>query len=47
MKLLIRQGGICVLLFFCWAPLASAQSGLEKVTSVLVTNIGPKVASDD
>ena len=47
MKLLNRQGGLWLLLFLCWAPLASAQSQLEKVSSVVVTNIGPKVASDD
>ena len=40
MKLLNRQGGICLLLFSCCAPLASAQSQYEKVISVVVTNIG-------
>ncbi len=47
MKLLIRHGGLWLLLFLCWLPAASAQTGYEKITSIVVTNVGPKVASDE
>lgn len=44
---MIRHGGLWLLLFLCWLPSARAQSGFEKVASVVVTNVGPKVASDE
>src|SRR5580704_16184760 len=47
MKLLIRHGGLWLLLFLCWLPSATAQSSFDKVASVVVTNVGPKVASDE
>src|ERR1700679_134039 len=47
MKYLIRHGGLGLLLFLCWLPGASAQTSLDKIASVVVTNIGPKVASDE
>jgi outer membrane protein insertion porin family len=47
MKLLIRHGGLWLLLLLCWLPAASAQTGYEKITSIVVTNVGPKVASDE
>ncbi len=45
MKALIRQGGLWALLFFCWLPGASAQ--VEKVTAIVITNIGPPAVSED
>ena len=47
MKSLIRHGGLWLLLCLCWLPAALAQSSLDKVASIVVTNIGPKVASDE
>src|ERR1700722_14257301 len=47
MKFLIRHGGLWLLLFLGWLPAASAQSSLDRVVSIVITNIGPKVASDE
>jgi outer membrane protein insertion porin family len=47
MKSRMRHGGLWVLLLFCWVPAALAQSDFEKVSKIVVTNIGPVVASDD
>ncbi len=47
MKYLIRHGGLWLLLLVCWLPSASAQSSFDKVAGVIVTNVGPKVASDE
>src|SRR6185437_2553985 len=46
MKFLLRHGGVLALLFFCWVASASAQSSYDTVASIVVTNIGPQVASD-
>ena len=47
MKLLIRNGGLWLLLFLGWLPSASAQLSAEKIASIVVTNIGSQVASDE
>jgi outer membrane protein insertion porin family len=47
MKCLIRHGGLWLLLFLGWLPAASAQSAMDRVASIVVTNSGPKVASDE
>ncbi|MDB6021388.1 MAG: outer membrane protein, partial [Pedosphaera sp.] len=46
MKFLIRQGGLLALLLFGWLPAIQAQTALDQVASVVVTNVGPQVASD-
>src|SRR5579884_2095892 len=47
MRFLIRHGGLLALLFFGWAPFASAQvSPYDSILSINITNIGPQVASD-
>lgn len=47
MKSRMRHGGLWVLLLFCWFPAALAQSSLDRVAKIIVTNIGPVVASED
>jgi outer membrane protein insertion porin family len=47
MKTLIRHGGIGVLLLFCWASVASAQSALDRIAKILITNVGPPAVSED
>jgi outer membrane protein insertion porin family len=44
---LIRHGGLWLLLFLGWLPAATAQPTVDKVYSIVVTNVGPKVASDE
>jgi outer membrane protein insertion porin family len=49
MKRLIRHGGAWLLLLFFWLPAASGQTGFNnlKVAHVVITNIGPAVASEE
>ena len=47
MKFLMRHGGLWVLLLFCSLPAASAQTGVDQISQIIVTNVGPAVASDD
>lgn len=48
MNNLKRQGSLLwLLVFFCVLPGAFAQTGPEKVVSIVVTNFGPKVASEE
>src|SRR5579859_7145615 len=44
MKCLFRHGGLLALLLLGWLPAVSAQ---ERIASVVITNIGPQVASDE
>jgi len=48
MKCLIRHGGLWLLMFFCWLPAASAQTGPENktISQILITNVGPAAASE-
>jgi outer membrane protein insertion porin family len=48
MNYLKRQGSLLgLLVLFCLLPGAYAQLGQEKVAGIVVTNFGPKVASDE
>jgi outer membrane protein insertion porin family len=47
MKFSIRHGGLWLLLFLGWLPAAMAQYNPDQVSSIVVTNVGPKVASDE
>jgi outer membrane protein insertion porin family len=47
MKTLIRHGGIGVLLLFCWLSDATAQSALDRIAKIVITNIGPAAVSED
>jgi outer membrane protein insertion porin family len=46
MRFLIRHGVILALLLFAWGRVASAQSSYDTIASIVITNIGPQVASD-
>lgn len=47
MKCLLRHGGLLALLLLGWLPAASAQIPFEHIANVVITNIGPQVASDE
>ncbi|MDB6016224.1 MAG: outer membrane protein [Pedosphaera sp.] len=47
MKFVIRHGGLCLLLLLYWLPAAPAQSALDRVAQIVVTNIGPPAVSED
>ena len=49
MKYLIRHGGLGLLLLLGWLPAAFAQRGLDgsPISKIIITNIGPQMASDD
>lgn len=48
MKYLIRHGGLGLLLLFAWLPAASAQRTADGplISKIIITNIGPQMASD-
>ncbi len=47
MKTLIRHGGIGLLLLLFWLPTASAQTALDRIAKIVITNIGPPAVSED
>ena len=48
MKCLIRHGGLWLLFLSCFLPAASGQnSGSDKVSQIIVTNVGPAAASQE
>ena len=47
MKFLMRHGGLWVLLLFCSVSAASAQIDSDRISQIVVTNVGPAVTSDD
>lgn len=47
MKFLIRQGGLLLLLLLICLPSARGQFSGQRVTGILVTNIGPAAASEE
>jgi outer membrane protein insertion porin family len=47
MKSLIRNGGILLLLLLAWIPASSAQTGSDRVSQIIITNVGPPAVSED
>jgi len=47
MKRLIRQGSLGLLLFFSCLITARSQTAADRVSAIIVSNIGPAAASDD
>src|SRR5690349_24202770 len=41
------QGGLWLLLFLCWLPAARAQTEVDKISKIVITNATAQVASDD
>src|ERR1700722_4934641 len=47
MKFLLRHGGIILLVLSAWAPTAWGQADFEKISKIVITNIGPQAVSED
>ena len=48
MKFLIRHGGLWLLLLSCFLPAARGQlGGADKISQIVITNIGPAAASEE
>ena len=47
MKRMLRHGGLWLLFLCCWLPSAPAQTGLDRVSRIVITNVGPAATSED